>query len=52
MGVADLEALCPLASDLSWFYQLPLKQVSNASLQQFISKERRINCVYHQQTKS
>jgi hypothetical protein len=52
MGVAELEALCPLASDLSWFYQLPLKQVSNVNSQQFISKERGINCVYHQQTES
>lgn len=52
MGVWDLEGLCPLASELSWFYQLPLKQVSNANPQQFISKERRINCVYHRQMES
>jgi hypothetical protein len=52
MGVSDLQGLCPLASDLSWFYQLPLKQVSNANPQQFISNERRINCVYRQRTES
>jgi len=50
MVVSDLEGLCPLASDLSWFYHLPLKQVSNTNPQQCISKARRINYVYHRQT--